>query len=151
MTTDHGISLDKTPRLLDLKWQNMPNDTENPYLTPSVDVIPRPAHGKVIRDVRPRCNLMLGAMAVTILMNVALLLGVSLFGTWFTHTPRARAIAPEQWCAILSALGTLSYSTFFFVWIFRSAHNAKILGSRLDDISPGMAVGSFFIPFYNLV
>jgi hypothetical protein len=35
-------------------------------------------------------------------------------------------------------------------WIYRSAHNAKILGGKNAKISPGLAVGSFFIPIYNM-
>ena len=36
-------------------------------------------------------------------------------------------------------------------WIFRAAWNVRHLGAKRLDISPGMAVGWYFVPFANLV
>jgi hypothetical protein len=36
-------------------------------------------------------------------------------------------------------------------WIFRAAWNLRHLGAKRLDISPGMAVGWYFVPFANLV
>lgn len=39
---------------------------------------------------------------------------------------------------------------FCFVWIYRMTRNARAISAAPMDVSPGMAVGWFFVPFINL-
>ena len=56
---------------------------------------------------------------------------------------------------LLAALQLLIYVTtviFFCVWLYRAADNLVAFNpSNRTDYSPGWAVGSFFVPFVNLV
>lgn len=51
------------------------------------------------------------------------------------------------------ALAPIAISLFFVIgrWIFRAAWNVRHLGAKRLDISPGWAVGWYFVPFANLV
>jgi Domain of unknown function (DUF4328) len=40
---------------------------------------------------------------------------------------------------------------FFLMWLYRSYKNLPAFGARRTSYSPGWAVGSFFVPFANLV
>ena len=54
--------------------------------------------------------------------------------------------------AVLELIIYLTTVVFFLMWLFRAYDNLRVFsrGRRLDS-SPGWAVGSFFIPFVNLV
>lgn len=54
---------------------------------------------------------------------------------------------------IASLLLNLSTAIFFLTWLYRSYRNLRAFGTppRNLEYSPGLAVGSFFIPFVNLV
>lgn len=54
--------------------------------------------------------------------------------------------------ALIDALVYLTTVVFFLVWLYRSHNNLRAFyPSRRLDYSAGWAVGSFFIPFVNLV
>lgn len=50
-----------------------------------------------------------------------------------------------------SILGYLATIVLFLIWMRRSYLNLKPLGTEHTDYSPGWAVGSWFVPFLNLV
>lgn len=52
----------------------------------------------------------------------------------------------------LAAIGLYVVTVIFFsIWIVRAHHNVRGFGANGMTISPGWAVGYFFIPFINLV
>ena len=53
--------------------------------------------------------------------------------------------------ALFSALIYITTVVFFLVWLYRSANNLRAFGARHLNYSPGWSVGSFFVPFVNLV
>ncbi|HEX8178700.1 MAG TPA: DUF4328 domain-containing protein [Pyrinomonadaceae bacterium] len=53
--------------------------------------------------------------------------------------------------AVLNFLVYVTTIIFFLLWLYRAYSNLPALGARGLDGSPGWAVGSFFIPFLNLV
>lgn len=54
--------------------------------------------------------------------------------------------------AVFSFIIYLATVVFFLIWLYRAYDNLRALNpSRRLDHSPGWAVGSFFIPFVNLV
>jgi len=53
--------------------------------------------------------------------------------------------------AILQFLTYIATVVLFLVWLNRAHHNMAVRGSGSLTMSPGMAVGGWFIPFYNLV
>ena len=54
--------------------------------------------------------------------------------------------------AVLSLMVYIATIVFFLVWLYRAHDNLRALNpSRRLDHSPGWAVGSFFVPFVNLV
>ncbi len=56
----------------------------------------------------------------------------------------------QQVVALLSVLAVLAALVAFFVWLFRSKKRIVALGMEGGEYSPGLTVGSFFIPFLNL-
>lgn len=54
--------------------------------------------------------------------------------------------------AILDMLVYWTTAVFFCIWLYRAYGNLRAFNSWIrPDYSPGLAVGSFFIPFVNLV
>ena len=54
--------------------------------------------------------------------------------------------------ALLEVLIYLATAIFFCVWLYRASDNLRAFNPWIrPDYSPGWAVGSFFIPFVNLV
>lgn len=130
----------------------MTDNVVNPYQPPSAtEALGHTGGGKrLISDVRPRCYLILGAIGLSILFVIVGAFGHHFLGKGFRIRPASGGLSPARFCVVIGILSNLVYITCFFAWIFRSARNARMLGSRLDDINPGMAVGSFFIPVFNL-
>ncbi len=56
----------------------------------------------------------------------------------------------QQVVALLSVLAVLVALVAFFVWLFRAKKRVVALGMEGGEYSPGLTVGSFFIPFLNL-
>lgn len=52
---------------------------------------------------------------------------------------------------LFSILGFLATITVFLIWMYRSYENLKPLGTAHTEYSSGWAVGSWFVPFLNLV
>lgn len=50
---------------------------------------------------------------------------------------------------IIRSFGTMLFSIFFFMWIYRFACNAKVLKGQDPAIKPGWCVGWFFVPIAN--
>lgn len=57
-------------------------------------------------------------------------------------------LTPLDWLMLLTGLGSV---ILYLMWKYRAAVNARILNPAAARISPGMAVGSYFIPFVQLV
>jgi hypothetical protein len=51
---------------------------------------------------------------------------------------------------LLWAIGAIATAVVFIVWQFRHAKNAQLLG-KFDGLSPGWAIGGWFIPCANFV
>jgi hypothetical protein len=105
----------------------------------------------MIRDVRLRSYLVLVGMAVTLSFGLATIVGLAFLGEWFYDPPLQVGWPPLAWCVTLRLLFTVVQIVLFMMWIFRSAHNARLLEGPRSEISPALAVGAFFIPVYNLV
>lgn len=52
--------------------------------------------------------------------------------------------------AFLGALLFLSTAVVFLIWIHGACANLPRLGATFTRVTPGLAVGGFFIPFYNI-
>ena len=57
-------------------------------------------------------------------------------------------LTPLDWLMLLTGLGSVIP---YLMWKYRAATNARILDPAAARISPGMAVGSYFIPLVQLV
>lgn len=57
-------------------------------------------------------------------------------------------LGPLDWLMLATGLGSIIP---YLMWKYRAAVNARILDPAATRISPGMAVGSYFIPFVQLV
>ncbi len=65
-----------------------------------------------------------------------------------TYVVTSAGLAPLEWLMLLTGLGSVIP---YLMWKYRAAANARILDPAAARISPGMAVGSYFIPFAQLV
>jgi len=100
--------------------------------------------------------LIVGAIATGLsLLAEALSLGISPFteGQELGDNPSGVAITLIIFLfALLELMIYLTTVVFFLVWLYRASNNVQAIDpSRGLNYSPGLAVGSFFIPFANLV
>lgn len=65
-----------------------------------------------------------------------------------TYVVMSAGLSPFDWLMLLTGLGSV---VPYLMWKYRAAVNARILDPAASRISPGMAVGSYFIPFVQLV
>jgi hypothetical protein len=65
-----------------------------------------------------------------------------------TYYVTSAGLTPLDGVMLLAGLGSL---ILYLMWKYRAAANARILDPAAARISPGMAVGSYFIPFVQLV
>lgn len=65
-----------------------------------------------------------------------------------TYVVESAGLTPLDWLMLLAGLGSV---VPYLMWKYRAAANARILDPSAARISPGMAVGSYFIPFVQLV
>jgi hypothetical protein len=65
-----------------------------------------------------------------------------------TYYIESVGLGPLDWLMLLTGLGSLIP---FLMWKYRAAVNARILNPSAARISPGMAVGSYFIPLVQFV
>jgi len=132
------------------------DDEFNPYRTPAalgeteaelcVDGV-----AVRIKSVRLRANFTLACLGLNLLAESGVMLARDIPFASFLFRPLAGKFTPMEivvWVSI--ALAILRF-IWFMMWVFRSAQNAKLLEGRGSSISPGMAVGSYFIPIYNWV
>lgn len=59
--------------------------------------------------------------------------------------------SPSDWLNLLMGLASLASTVLFLIWKYRAAANARVIDPDQMKISPGMAVGAYFIPLANLV
>src|SRR5690242_12224870 len=92
------------------------------------------------------------SLAVWAYMAVNLLLGISdFYGQHLAAEPPAPdAVGPVEFLALLFLLTLVATIILVGRWIYRASGNAHTLANDLT-ITPGWAVGWFFIPFANLV
>ncbi len=65
-----------------------------------------------------------------------------------TYHVESLGLTPLDWLMLLAGLGSV---VPYLMWKYRAAANARILDPSAARVSPGMAVGSYFIPFVQLV
>jgi hypothetical protein len=65
-----------------------------------------------------------------------------------TYYVESAGLTPLDWLMLLAGLGSV---VPYLMWKYRAAANARILDPSAARVSPGMAVGSYFIPFVQLV
>lgn len=130
-------------------------DVDNPYQPPNAAEPPiLPPSRADLRDPR--------LLAVTSLW----LYGISTIAEMADHVQRSVASplssqdlhdtyyvvsagpTPFDWLMLLAGLGSI---VPYLMWKYRAAVNARILDPAAARISPGMAVGSYFIPIVQLV
>ena len=128
----------------------------NPYRTPSAvgDVENEAcADGTPVKiqSVLLRAYVTVGFIGLSVLVKAAIVLGRACHFEWFLLRPGGGSLAPIEIAAELGIPLAVLYFFCFMMWTYRSARNARLLEGRMSAISPGMAVGAYFIPFYNWV
>ncbi len=107
-------------------------------------------HGKIYRCPKSRATLAKMAMLAATVLG-ALITVIELTGPAAT----TEEVSIKDMIVGLLALGilvTIVLSVVFFcMWTHRVVANAFALGGRYSQITPGWAVGWYFIPFANLV
>jgi hypothetical protein len=61
------------------------------------------------------------------------------------------ATTPSDVIGIIITIVSWASIILFLIWMYRAAANARVLDPQAMTISPGMAVGGYFIPVVNLV
>ena len=108
------------------------------------------ANGYVFRDPKLRANLArIAFITLTISSGLFTLVEFAL-----PESPIDEFTAVDGALGLLGlvmAVGMICSIVFFSMWTHRVAANAYALGGERMEISPGWAVGWYFIPFANLV
>lgn len=134
----------KTPPAL--AFQNASTNPGGPVLTALVTQ----GNGFVYRNPKPRAMM---AKVSMLMMTVSGCL-VSLIEFAVPARPEAEASLIDVFVGFL-ALGLLVSIVlsivFFCMWTHRVVANSYAFGGRFNEITPGWAVGWYFIPFANLV
>ena len=65
-----------------------------------------------------------------------------------TYVVTSAGLTPFDWLMLFTGVGSIIP---YLMWKYRAAVNARILDPAATRISPGMAVGSYFIPIVQLV
>ena len=126
----------------------------NPYQAPTASTEPDPVKDGVavhIRNVRMRAGLTLFFIALCILREVGINFISHIRPEWSVASLAEETPGLIVSLTVVSIALRILYLFWFMMWIYRSAANAKLLDGEFSDISPGMAVWSFFIPFFNLI
>jgi len=123
----------------------------NPYQAPlfmdaPVDEVVKDGVLVKIKSVSLRAGFTLGFLGLSMLVQVTVLV----MALNLVEFPEEGGMSYPRIFA-LGGLLRIIYLIWFLMWTYRSAQNARMLEGELPDISPGMSVGSYFIPFYNLV
>jgi hypothetical protein len=123
----------------------MPEKSVDPYVPPASglaapDDLPRT---KRLKDPRLRAHLCCWPYGIAALLDpIHQLLGVG----GYTAVPAWQKFMGQT----LNGART-SAALFFFCWVYRVAWNARKLAPPGATVEPAGIVGTFFIPFFNLV
>lgn len=135
---------------------------ENPYKTPTAEVIAAPARQEAGSFKDPAwltwaCRLCLVAGALMSLMMIAVMARqYTLFETaaanaWTVDDVYAESGLALFVAALLQFATMLASFVFVGMWIYRAAWNGRsFAGARQLDFMPRWSVGWYFIPFANL-
>jgi hypothetical protein len=123
----------------------MPEQPVDPYVPPTSDwtppgSLPRSEH---LKDPRLWAHLCCWPYGISLALDLLQQLFIS---GGFTAAP-----VWESYLRQTHAAARISAALFFFCWVYRVAWNAKMLAPPQTTVEPGGIVGSFFIPFFNLV
>src|SRR5689334_14659728 len=128
----------------------------NPYAPPKSEVLEPPAEqfGYTYRDIGGLTTavnvLLLIGIVACILTTASSLMQLSLLSGSFTQE---EALVNDSRERLVSGFWTLLYLVTICVfgrWIYVAHKNLPALGAENLRFRPGLAVGSFFIPIYNL-
>lgn len=117
----------------------MPDQPPNPYAAPSSNVVPLEleAYEEFLKDPRPLGKTFVGLMLIRETTNW-ICLGYTV--------PKEHLRAFTHGYTIYGVMLGLIY----FLWIYRCTFNTQRL-DRVLSPTPGLAVGGYLIPFFNLV
>lgn len=117
----------------------MPDQPPNPYAAPSSNVVPLEleAYEEFLKDPRPLGRSFVGLMMFR---------GVTIWVTTFLSIPKEVLTA----YLIVNSTYPLVMAVLYFLWLYRCAVNAQRL-DRVVSPTPAIAIGSYFIPLFNLV
>ena len=133
---------------------------ENPYAAPSESGTRRRSRGSkgsskyLFRPVKTVGFISMSCIAVCMLISLYTVFvnneAISLLGTDFTEAQGYAIDDKMQQLGIIYLIGYIISCLVFFYLINQVCKNAHFLQRKQMSDSPAMAVGSFFIPFYNI-
>jgi hypothetical protein len=113
-----------------------------------------PSEGSGYRDLSSQTRflkILLGSgAALAALALVSSFLQAELLGRSFTEAEGQANDSRQQVIGILQVVLYFLTAVFFGRWIYRAQHNVRALGAAGLAVSPGWAVGYFFVPVVNL-
>ncbi len=141
-------------------------DSENPYRAPDSGLVDGPApkgRSYVFRSPQALSRVTAGLLIAGIVLTVLTIVVMAMLQQALQHAVNhdlaqaelAAALksrgATQTLLAGLEGLVLIATYVVAGMWIYRVGCNARALGAKGIDDSPGWAVGWYFIPFMNLV
>jgi hypothetical protein len=136
------------------------NDSENPYKTPEASLVGAVTESiqgafRFVKDPNGLAKFVVFMLWLNLFIEVyALLSNGAQYSLLSSDYPDAEATANDQRQELINSISVLIYFVTaipFGMWIYRAALNSHGFGARNLTVTPGWAVGWYFIPFANLV
>ena len=125
----------------------MQEPAANPYQTPVPEAAPL---AQVLKNPRGFALASCWLLAVATLAGVAVHLAEILVPYEIINDVESLPFIGYTLAALAWLVAYFAAVTLFLFWKYRAAANARILDPLAISVSPGLAVGGYFIPFANL-
>lgn len=125
----------------------MPDTLANPYQTPAADPGPRP---QVLKNPRTLALWACWLLAAATAANITVYLAETFIPNESINNVESPAFISYAAIALFGAAAFFASAFVFLFWKYRAAMNARILDPIAMPVSPGLAVGGYFIPIANL-
>jgi hypothetical protein len=128
----------------------MPDTLANPYQTPGAPAAAPGPRPQVLKNPRALALWACYLHAATTATNIAVYLAETFISYDTINDVESPAFLGYAGIALAGVATFLASAILFLCWKYRAAVNAHILDPMAMSVTPGLAVGGYFIPFANL-
>ena len=128
----------------------MPDTLANPYQTPAAPAAAPGPRPQVLKNPRTLALWACWLLAAATAANITVYLAETFIPSETINDVESPAFLGYAAVALAGAAAVFASAILFLFWKYRAAVNARILDPLAMPVTPGLAVGGYFIPFANL-